>query len=117
MLRISTARTRVSSLTHLTRPRVDRSRSRSIDSEEMSPQEPDHLDHLVPNSQEQISLELRRRAVFTSGRSSTTTGTRPPGKGMRKSSWTSIRKSASLSIQERGRLSDDDEEMGRGEPW
>ena len=52
------------------------------------------------------------------GRSSTTSGARPPGKGMRKSSWSSrIRKSAPLSIQERGRPLDDDDEMGYGEPW
>ena len=51
------------------------------------------------------------------GRSSTTTGTRPPGKGMRKSSWSCIRKSVSLSVQERGRPMDDDDDMGHGEPW
>ena len=51
------------------------------------------------------------------GRSSTTMGTRPPGKGMRKSSWSCIRKSVSLSVQERGRPMDDDDDMGHGEPW
>lgn len=44
-------------------------------------------------------------------------GTRPPGKGMRKSSWSCIRKSVSLSVQERGRPTDDDDDMGHGEPW
>lgn len=51
------------------------------------------------------------------GRSSTTTGTRPPGKGMRKSSWSCIRKSVSLSVQEKGRPMDDDDDMRHGEPW